>query len=223
MKIKIINHSWRLHSWRLMLSTLVVIILIIFLGMMVGFPWERTKMADVVKQYVEEEYGLSVTDVKVWMSIDGMNSVRVSTKELPFNFDVFITRDDMRIFGDLYLEEFVECSIEEIIKDRIDGLPDGYKINVVLENRFSKQHPEITIEDIAADPDSVFNTPVVQFHCLIYADEVNHEKCYSISKKITEQFNPTCINFYHNKNQDEAFLKIGTQGDGSIATIRTQK
>ena len=191
---------------RWIIILLFVLLLIVFLyGWLFGFPWERQKGIAEVKKYVEETYHLTTTDISLSFSPDGMNTAFVSTKELPFNFQVYISRNDRKVWGDLYLEKLVEHNIERKIVEKVGNLVDENNIKVVLENRFSRTNPELDIEDINLNPDIVFKLPQIVYFCSINDIQTDYERSFSIFKEITKNFNPTRIYFHYNEKDNEKF------------------
>jgi len=171
-------------------------------GWLIGFPWERQKGIAEVKKYVEETYHLTTTDISLSFSIDGMNTAIISTKELPFKFQVYINREDKKVWGDLYLEALVEFNLERFIMEKIVTLENDVKVRVSLENRFSRTFPELTVEDVNSNPNVILEVPQISYFCSIDGVEPGTEESFYVFKQITKYFNPTSIYFKYLNNRN---------------------
>jgi len=91
--------------------SVILILVLVFVGFMVGFPWERITAANAAKKYVVETYGLTPTKVTAHFIFDvgGDGGAYVSTKELPFDFDVGISRRDLTYADN---DDYLNCLFE---------------------------------------------------------------------------------------------------------------
>lgn len=173
------------------------VVFFILLGLFVGFSWERGQGIKEVKKYVEEKYNLTPKEISISFSIKGMDGAMVWTEEYPFGFDVYVNRDSKKVWGDLFLESFVEYNLEDQINKEVEILSDTPKVNVILETRFSKDEREVSLEKITENPDSILNNPQISYSCYINGLDPKTKKAFQIFKIITDNFNPTSIRFYY--------------------------
>ncbi len=192
---------------RIGFAALVLAILFVVSGWLFGFPNEKAKLRAEVQKYVETRYDLTPTDIQVSFSIDGMDVARVMTKEYPFGFDVSVSREEKKAVHDLYLEALAEYCMEKRISDKIGAVPSGTYIHIRLETRFSKTNPQITPEEIQAEPDGLFNNPAIRYYCSVSGKETDLQKYYPIFSKITEVSEPSCVYIDIEKNAQSVCIK----------------
>ena len=185
----------KMKKW-LMLILLILMFSLLIYGWLFGFPNERHNLSIKVKEYVETKYGLTPTSIQISFSIDGMDSALVSTNELPFTFQVYISRKKKNVWHDLYLEALTEHHLENLVGDKLIDLIDVNNIRVVLENRFSK-NSNLTIEKLNSNPNTVLNNPNISYFCSVDDAKIDLERSYMIFSQITQFFNPTCIYINH--------------------------
>lgn len=185
----------KMKKWLMLILPILMFSLLIY-GWLFGFPYERHNLSVKVKEYVETKYGLTPTSIKISFSIDGMDSALVSTNELPFTFEVYISRKKKNVWHDLYLEALTKHYLENLIGDKLNDLIDVNNIRVVLENRFSK-NSNLTIEKLNSNPNMVLNNPNISYFCSVDDANIDLERSYMIFSQITQFFNPTCIYIYN--------------------------
>lgn len=176
---------------------LILLFSFILWNWLFGFPYEKNNLISEVRRYVETKYELTPTNIQISFSIDGMDSAWVSTEEMPFSFQVHISRKRKKVLGDLFLESLSEFYLEELISKELVSFVDVDDIRVVLENRFSKSDPELTFEEINANPNIILSSPDISYYCSVYGVKIGSENSLLIFNQITEFFNPTRIYFHY--------------------------
>lgn len=185
----------KIKKWLILILPILMFSLLIY-GRLFGFPNERRNLLVKVKEYVETKYGLTPTSIQISFSIDGMDSALVSTNELPFNFEVYISRENKNVKHDLYLEALTKHYLENLIGDKVIDLIDVNNIRVVLETRFSK-NSNLTIEELNSNPNIVLNNPDILYFCSVDDASIDLERSYMVFSRITQFFNPTSIYIYN--------------------------
>lgn len=185
----------KIKTWLILILPILMFSLLIY-GRLFGFPNERRNLSVKVKEYVETKYGLTPTSIQISFSIDGMDSALVSTNELPFSFEVYISRENKNVKHDLYLEALTKHYLENLIGDKVIDLIDVNNIRVVLETRFSK-NSNLTIEELNSNPNIVLNNPNILYFCSVDDASIDLERSYMVFSRITQFFNPTSIYIYN--------------------------
>lgn len=183
-----------MKKWLMLILPILMLSLLIY-GWLFGFPNERHNLSIKVKEYVETKYGLTPTSIQISFSIDGMDSALISTNELPFTFQVYVSRKKKNVWHDLYLEALTEHYLENFVGDKLIDL-DVNNIRVVLENRFSK-NSNLTIEKLNSNPNIVLNDSNISYFCSVDDANIDLERSYMIFSQITQFFDPTSIYINH--------------------------
>ena len=193
-------------------TMLLLICTCLLLSGLFGFWLRRGHLVSEVQNYVKEKYHLTPTDIRISFSIDGMDNAFVTTKELPFAFEVYISRESKEVWHDLYVESLVEHWLEEFISGKLVSLVDKNDIRVVLENRFSESNSKLTVEKITVNPNIVLENPDITYFCSVDGIEMGSERSFQIFNQITKYFNPTSIYFNYvdtgNKENSVCIKKI---------------
>ena len=163
-------------------------------GWLCGFPGERKKVALSVNEYIKK-YDIYDAELLIGFAPDGMNSARVHSNVIPFEFDVSFGRDDYTVFGDTYAESLVEYNLESLIMESIQS-PYVQKVIVVSYYRFSKDERDEIIEKVNADPNVIFNIPDIEYGCILSVTNTAEEELFKISEEIMTNFNPAHVSFY---------------------------
>lgn len=197
----------KIKKWLMLILPILILFFFIY-GWLDGFPNEKRNLSIKVKEYVETEYGLTPTSIRISFSIDGMDIATVSTNEPPFTFDVLINREEKNVWSDLYIDALVDYHLEKFIGDKLINLIDANNIRVVLTSRFAK-HSDLTVEELNSDPSIVLNNPKISYFCSVDAINMDLERIYMIFSQITQFFNPVSI-YIHDVEMDgkEMLIRI---------------
>ena len=206
--------KWYLTA--LIVAIVLSLLTVLFIGSISGFPWERREASKAIKEYVKTEYNLTVTDVDVGFSVDGMNYCRVFTEEHDFSFEVMIRRNSYTIWGDWYLNRLVEHTLESFMERKINLTDKLEDVRVVLENKFSKDYP-LTVNDVYSNPEIVLELSEITYFCSIDAESLVSERTYTIFKAVVESFNPTSIYFHF---QDKSSICINSDNYSKILNAK---
>lgn len=161
------------------------------------------------RKYVQEVYNLTPIESQLSLSIDGMDSVTVWTKELPFYFDVYLHIENGQVWCDTYLETLIEYKLKQLVSKKLAGYVSERDISVTLESTVSSKNPPVTIDEVNADPSILINNPNVDYDCCVYDVKFGTQQCYMIYSRIVNNFNPTSISFgYINENNKRDYVFI---------------
>lgn len=175
-----------------------------------------TEIKREVKNYVETKYRLTPSNIQFSFSIDGVDCAWVSTKEMPFEFQVYINRDNQKVTHDLYLESLSAYLLEKLVREKLNSFVDVNNIRVVLETRFS-ENSGMTVEKINDNPNILLSNPDISYFCSVDGVEIDSEECYLIFDQITQVLNPTCINFsFVEASGEEKYVSIKKNDFSSI-------
>ena len=172
------------------------------------------------KKYVQEVYNLTPTESQLSLSIDGMDSVTVWTKELPFYFDVYLHIENGQVWCDTYLESLIEYKLEQLVLEKLPKYVDEHDICVTLESTVSTKNPPVTIDEVNADPSILINNPNVDYDCSVFNTDLSMQTYFIIYSRIVNNFNPTDVTFsYINKKGEIDYASIDNSEFSEINNV----
>ena len=172
------------------------------------------------RKYVQEVYNLTPTESQLSLSIDGMDSVTVWTKELPFYFDVYLHIENGQVWCDTYLESLIEYKLDQLVFEKLPGYVDEQDLGVILESTVSSKNPPVTIDKVNADPNILINNPKVHYHYCVFNANLSMQKYYIIYSRIVNNFNPTAVSFgYIKKNGKKSYVTIDSSEFSEINNV----
>ena len=178
----------------LAISFVVLLLGMLFLGWLNGFPWEKQKAIENIKDYVKLNYDVTPTDIKVFLTNFQVSTGVVYSDELPYCFEVFIKREDLSVYGDLYSDALIEYNLEKFIQKDIEDIKD-VEVMVRLEGRLVGESVGLSVEEIKSNPEMIFQMPQIEYNCIVNINDFDCEKAYSVFKVITKKLQPTNISF----------------------------
>ncbi len=196
---------------RLGIIAIVLIVLVnLLIGLMAGYPWEKIFTAHAVKEYVIETYGFTPTKVRVWFLFDTQGSAEVTTKELPFTFDVSVRRKGY-VGSDNYLNSLVEYHAGKIIQEKIKALLGEPRrvCAYTVGNLTRKNNKGFTAEAVNENPDIVFAENKLRYEFRIYFEKGDgRDKIDMVCEAILKTYSPDRILItYYDENGDEGEME----------------
>ncbi len=177
------------------IAIILVVLSDVFMGFMTGFPWEKISAAHAVKDYVIETYGLTPNKVKTWFLFDVEGYAEVTTKELPFKFDVYVSRKSL-IDGDNYLNSLVEYHAEQIVKNEVKALlGEPRRVYADTVNSLTSKSPKgFTAEAVNENPEIVFVDNKLSYEFRIYFEKGDkRETIDMVCEAILKKYSPDRI------------------------------
>lgn len=192
---------------RLGIAAIILIALAsIFTGFMSGFPWEKISAAHAVKNYVVETYGFTPTKVKTEFLFDVEGRAEVATKELPFEFDVYVSRRSY-VDGDDYLNSLVEYHAGKILQEDVKELlvesrtAYAHTVGILTE----KNNSGFTADAVNENPNIVFEGNKIKYNFGINFEKGDgRDKTDTVCEAISKKYSPDCIYVvYYDENGNE--------------------
>lgn len=172
------------------------------------------------RKYVQEVYNLTPTESQLSLSIDGMDSVTVWTKELPFYFDVYLHIENGQVWCDTYLESLIQYKLKQLVLEKLPKYVDEHDICVVLDSTVSSKNPPVTIDEVNDDPSILINNPKVHYHYCVLNTNLGLQKYFIIYFQIVNNFNPTDVTFsYINKKGEIDYASIDNSEFSEINNV----
>jgi len=203
-------------KWIAIILLVVLIILFVFFGSALGFPWEKIIASDAARKYVIETYGLTPIKTRAHFFAGGANGVYVTTEELPFDFDVAISRNNLKpLDNDNYLECLVEYKLSQAIAEDMQFLLDeNCTVQVRSFISLTRRSPKgLSIDMVNENPKEVFEKLSGDYYVAFYhrnvlkngfdLDTLDYENEYKIIKTLLKKWDPSSVYISYTAGEKE--------------------
>jgi len=173
------------------IASVVIVLALIVLELLVGFPFEHIIANNKARRYVTETYGLTPTKTQASILLGYPITVTVWVEEKPYDFDVKMSRFVFTFMSDSLLNRTVEHIMGTDLNDYVFGVTkQNGRASVYI---ISGPIKDFSLSDVEKNPGIVFEKRKSHYCSIVLYDdltlknyEIDYALVYSIYNQIFE-------------------------------------